>query len=171
MRFRVREELCAACVVQRGRVRIVGTQEADRVRGQEEGLATAGRIAGELRGLRDELRHQMTTGLHREFEALRRDIERANQSDATAKDSAQLGVELERLSGTIQALAEKSDDRSVNMLRLELEQVKAAVDNLAREESVRAVDRRWDDFDRRWTAFEGRFDGDQTHPSDAGIAV
>jgi localization factor PodJL len=145
-------------------------RDIDRVRGQEDSLANAGRIAGELRGLREELRHQMTAGLHREFEALRLDIERANQPDA--KDSAQLGLELERLSGTIQALAEKSDDRSVNMLRLELEQVKAAIDTLARDESVRAVDRRWDDFDRRWTAFEGRFDADQPQPSDvAGIAM
>ncbi|WP_292238182.1 hypothetical protein, partial [Mesorhizobium sp.] len=76
--------------------------------------------------------------------------------------------EFERLSGAIHTLAEKSDDRSVNLLRLELEQVKAALDTLAREESVRAVDqsvqavdRRWDDFDRRWSAFEDRVDADQ----------
>ncbi|RWE99745.1 peptidoglycan-binding protein, partial [Mesorhizobium sp.] len=67
----------------------------------------------------------------------------------------------------IQTLAEKSDDRSVNMLRLELEQVKAALDTLAREESVQAVGRRWDDFDRRWTAFEDRVDADQRKRSDA----
>ncbi|RWI40750.1 MAG: peptidoglycan-binding protein [Mesorhizobium sp.] len=149
-------------------------RDIDRVRGQEDGVAVVGKIAGELRGLREELRHQMTAGLQREFEALRKDIERAFQASAQpggqsggGKGSAELGVEFERLSGAIQTLAEKSDDRSVNMLRLELEQVKAALDTLAREESVQAVGRRWDDFDRRWTAFEDRVDADQRERSDA----
>ncbi|MER8481002.1 peptidoglycan-binding protein [Mesorhizobium sp. M1322] len=149
-------------------------RDIDRVRGQEDGVAVVGKIAGELRGLREELRHQMTAGLQREFEALRKDIERAFQASAQpggqsggGKGSAELGVEFERLSGAIQTLAEKSDDRSVNMLRLELEQVKAALDTLAREESVQAVGRRWDDFDRRWTAFEDRVDANQRERSDA----
>ncbi|RVD63459.1 peptidoglycan-binding protein [Mesorhizobium sp. M7A.F.Ca.ET.027.03.2.1] len=145
-------------------------RDIDRVRGQEDGVAMVGKIAGELRGMREELRHQMTAGLQREFEALRKDIEGAFQSGArpgaSAKGSAELGLEFERLSGAIQTLAEKSDDRSVNMLRLELEQVKAALETLAREESVQKVDRRWDDFDRRWTAFEDRVDADQRKRSD-----
>ncbi|MER9231923.1 peptidoglycan-binding protein [Mesorhizobium sp. M0622] len=142
-------------------------RDIDRVRGQEDGVALAGKIAGELRGLREELRQQMTSGLQSEFDALRKNIERAFQSNGGGKRSAELGVEFERLSGAIQTLAEKSDDRSVNMLRLELEQVKAALDTLAREESVQAVGRRWDDFDRRWSAFEDRVDADQRKRSDA----
>ena len=55
------------------------------------------------------------------------------------------------------------------MLRLELEQVKAALDTLAREESVQAVDRRWDDFDRRWSAFEDRVDADQRKRSERPV--
>ncbi|CCV14748.1 peptidoglycan-binding protein [Mesorhizobium sp. STM 4661] len=151
-------------------------RDIDRVRGQEDGVAVVGKIAGELRGLREELRHQMTAGLQREFDQLRKDIERAFQASAqpggAGKGSAELGVEFERLSGAIQTLAEKSDDRSVNMLRLELEQVKAALDTLAREESVQAVGRRWDEFDRRWSAFEDRVDADQQKRSDApGLAM
>ncbi|MER9891264.1 peptidoglycan-binding protein [Mesorhizobium sp. M0119] len=142
-------------------------RDIDRVRGQEDGVALAGKIAGELRGLREELRQQMTSGLQREFEVLRKNVERAFQSNGGGKGSAELGVEFERLSGAIQTLAEKSDDRSVNMLRLELEQVKAALDTLAREESVQAVGRRWDDFDRRWNAFEDRVEADQRKRSDA----
>ncbi|MBZ9992519.1 peptidoglycan-binding protein [Mesorhizobium sp. BH1-1-4] len=145
-------------------------RDIDRVRGQEDSVAMVGKIAGELRGMREELRHQVTSGLQREFDALRKDIDRAFQSNAksgaTGKGSAELGVEFERLSGAIKSLSEKSDDRSVNLLRLELEQVKAALDTLAREESVQKVDRRWDDFDRRWTAFEDRVDADQRKRSD-----
>src|SRR5918995_5404530 len=40
-------------------------RDIDRVRGQEDGVAVVGKIAGELRGLREELRHQMTAGLQR----------------------------------------------------------------------------------------------------------
>ncbi|CDX36572.1 Peptidoglycan-binding domain 1 protein [Mesorhizobium plurifarium] len=143
-------------------------RDIDRVRGQEDSVAMVGKIAVELRGLREELRHQMTAGLQREFEAFRQDIDRAMQANSQRgangtldKSSAELGLEFERLSGAIQSLAEKSDDRSVNLLRLELEQVKGALDTLAREESVQKVDRRWDDFDRRWSAFEDRVDADQ----------
>ncbi|MDG4873928.1 peptidoglycan-binding protein [Mesorhizobium sp. WSM4935] len=143
-------------------------RDIDRVRGQEDSVAMVGKIAVELRGLREELRHQMTAGLQREFEAFRQDIDRAMRANSQRgangvpdKSSAELGLEFERLSGAIQALAEKSDDRSVNLLRLELEQVKGALDTLAREESVQKVDRRWDDFDRRWSAFEDRVDADQ----------
>ncbi|TGS11032.1 peptidoglycan-binding protein [Mesorhizobium sp. M2E.F.Ca.ET.209.01.1.1] len=141
-------------------------RDIDRVRGQEDSVAMVGKIAVELRGLREELRHQMTAGLQREFEAFRQDIDRALQANSQRgampdKSSAELGLEFERLSGAIQSLAEKSDDRSVNLLRLELEQVKGALDTLAREESVQKVDRRWDDFDRRWSAFEDRIDADQ----------
>ncbi|MDX8532643.1 peptidoglycan-binding protein [Mesorhizobium sp. VK25A] len=143
-------------------------RDIDRVRGQEDSVAMVGKIAVELRGLREELRHQMTAGLQREFEAFRQDIDRAMQANSQRgangmpdKSSAELGLEFERLSGAIQTLAEKSDDRSVNLLRLELEQVKGALDTLAREESVQRVDRRWDDFDRRWSAFEDRVDADQ----------
>ncbi|MDX8526162.1 peptidoglycan-binding protein [Mesorhizobium sp. MSK_1335] len=143
-------------------------RDIDRVRGQEDSVAMVGKIAVELRGLREELRHQMAAGLQREFEAFRQDIDRAMQANSQRganglpdKSSAELGLEFERLSGAIETLAEKSDDRSVNLLRLELEQVKGALDTLAREESVQKVDRRWDDFDRRWSAFEDRVDADQ----------
>ena len=147
-------------------------RDIDRVRGQEDGVAAVGKIAGELRGLREELRHQMTAGIHREFEALRADITRAAKSGPSARDSAELGLEFERLSGSIQMLADKSDDKNINMLRLELEQVKAALDVLAREESVQAVDRRFDDFDRRWSAFEDRVDADARNRSDGpGLAM
>ncbi len=138
-------------------------RDIERMRGQEDGVAMVSKIAGELRGLREELRQQMSqqvsSGLQREFQALRKDIQRAAQEAPSSRDSAELGLEFERLSGAIRGLAEKSDDKGVHLLRLELEQVRNAMDTLAREESVQAVDRRWQEFDQRWSAFENRFDG------------
>ena len=100
----------------------------------------------------------MTTGLAREFDALRKDIQRAYASPLTAKNGVELSAEFERLSGAIQSLSEKTDDKNIKLLRLELEQVRGALDTLAREDTVRSVDRRWDDFDARFSKFEDRFD-------------
>ena len=133
-------------------------REYDRVRVQEDSIAAVGKIAGELKNLREDLRHQMTTGLAREFDALRKDIQRAYASPLTAKNGVELSAEFERLSGAIKALSEQTDEKSMKLLRIELEQVRAALNSLAREDTVRSVDRRWGDFDARFSKFEDRFD-------------
>ncbi|MEP9370623.1 peptidoglycan-binding protein [Mesorhizobium sp. KR1-2] len=145
-------------------------RDLDRVRTQEDGVAAFGKIAAELNALREDLRQQVATNMRREFETMRRDIERVGQSDAT-RDEHELALEFERLSGAIHALSERADDKSLNLLRLELEQVKGALDTLAREETVRSIDRRWDDFDRRWTDFEGRVASAQTQDDPAISAL
>lgn len=147
-------------------------RDIDRVRGQEDSIASVGKIASELSSLRDELRHQMTAGIHREFESLRSDIGRAYKAGPSFKENTELGREFERLSGAIQTLTERGDERSINMLRLELEQVRSALDMLAREESVQSVDRRFEDFDKRWSAFASRVDADTRSSVDGpGIAM
>lgn len=147
-------------------------RDIDRARGQEDGVAAVGKIAGELRALREEMRHQMSTGLQREFDLLRKDIDRASQAGAAGGQAVELGLELERLSGAIHSLAERSDDKSVNTLRLELEQVRRSLGELAREETVLSVDRRWDDFDRRWVEFSDRMSADvRQRPEDPALAA
>ncbi|MBU2147220.1 MAG: SEL1-like repeat protein [Alphaproteobacteria bacterium] len=128
-------------------------RDIERVRSQEDGVAAFGKISEEIKGLREELRNQVTSGVRREFETLRQEIERAAAA-GSGRALAQLGQDVERLSGTVQSLAERSDDKNVNMLRLEIEQMRDALDMVAREETVRSVDRRWDDFDRRFSDFQ-----------------
>ncbi len=129
-------------------------RDIERMRKDEDGVAAFGKIAGELKGLREELRHQMASSLRREFDTLRKDFQQSHASGGKA--ASKLGLDLERLEGTIQSLGDRTDDRSINMLRLEIEQMKAALDTLAREETVRSVDRRWDAFDQRFNDFEHR---------------
>ncbi|TKT74235.1 peptidoglycan-binding protein [Aquamicrobium sp. LC103] len=123
---------------------------------QADPRASAARSASEVSALRDELRQQMSTGLRREFAALKADIERAFATPRAEPQAAELSAEFERLSGMIRQLAERTDDRQINLLRLEMEQVKNALGKLAREETLQSVDRRWDEFDQRWSAFEDR---------------
>lgn len=146
-------------------------RDIDRVRGQEEGVAAVGRIASELKGLREEVRHQMTAGLRREFDALRDDIEHAYRVSPSSSESAALGAEFDRLSRAIHSLDERSDDRGLNMLRLELEQVRNSLDSLAREETERSNDDRWEEFDRRWSQIEDRFAGHATKDDPALAAL
>lgn len=135
-------------------------RDLDRIRGQEEGVASAGRIAAEIKSLRDDLRHQMTSNMQSQFDALRHELERAlsSTSNTTSRVGSELASEIERISGAINHMAERGDDRNLNLLRQEIDQVKRALDKLAREDSVKNVDRRWDEFDRRWDEFERRSD-------------
>ncbi|MCV0395878.1 MAG: peptidoglycan-binding protein [Rhizobiaceae bacterium] len=106
-------------------------------------------ITSEIKALRAELRHQMGTGLKHEFQSLRQEMGRTE-----AEQIRHISGELERINRAVSSLGSGGDPRMVEMLRAELNQIKAALGELAREDSVKAVDRRWDEFDRRWNAFE-----------------
>ncbi|MDI6025436.1 peptidoglycan-binding protein [Corticibacterium sp. UT-5YL-CI-8] len=121
-------------------------REIERLRGQEAGLVSIGKIAGELSGMREELNTQVRADLSREFEQLREDIETRYVVNDHGKDAHELATEFERLSASIRTLADKSDDRHINLLRLELEQVRSMLEGVAREESVKALDKRVDRF-------------------------
>ena len=133
-------------------------RDMDTSRRQEEGLSSIGRIAGELKAMREELRQQMGTGLRREFDSLRGDLQRVAQV-ARSGQGSELSAEFDRLSDAVRQLSERSDDKSVNMLRLEVNQLKDALETLAREDTVRSADRRWDEFDRKWNQLETRLAG------------
>ena len=144
-------------------------RDLERVRVQEDGVSAFSTIAGELRSLRDELNQQLK--LRAEMEAQRKPGGRAEPAGA-ARNAGMIGADFERLSGAIQSLAEKADDRSVNKLRLEIEQVKAGLQTLAREETLLSVDRRFDAFDRRFEQFAEQItDVRQETPGPELIAV
>jgi localization factor PodJL len=121
-------------------------------RSREEEFASVSQIATELRSLREEIRSQGGPGVGREIAALRRDLERNRTPGGGADQAVALAGELERLSGMIERLAARGDDRGVQMLRREIDDIKAALGQLAREETVRSVGERWEDLDRRWDA-------------------
>ncbi len=139
-------------------------RDFERAREQDEGVAAVSRIATELRDLREEMRNEMNTGLHREFESLRDDIERAYASASNGSNSLELRRELDRISRAVQSLAEKNDDKGINLLRLEMEEVKQAIGSLAREDTLRSVDNHWNEFGRRWDAFEERVASQPAQP-------
>ncbi|MGE3366866.1 MAG: peptidoglycan-binding protein [Rhizobiaceae bacterium] len=112
----------------------------------------ATRVAQELEAMRQEMRDQLV--------ATRRDLAQREQApglgDAYVGEISEIRGEIERLTDTIQLLNQRSDERPLNVLRLELEQARAAIESLAREDTVRSIGLRWDDFERRIAAFEDR---------------
>jgi len=141
-------------------------------RRQEQSVASMSQIASELQSMRDELRAQMNMGLQREFKTLRTDIERLYGAAASGLQGVDLTGELERLSDAIGSLAARSDDRSVALLRDELDHVKSAISQLAREDTMLSVERHWRDFDRRFGEFEERLSsGHHGGGSDPAIAA
>ncbi|WP_048648280.1 peptidoglycan-binding protein [Nitratireductor soli] len=134
--------------------------ELERARRQEHEVASIGGIAGELKALREELRDAMRAGMSGEFDMLRRELASILADVPNSALNGELVVEFERLSDAIAHLAERSDDKNVKMLRLEMQELKSSIASLAREETLRAVDQRWDTFDNRWTAFEDRMSAD-----------
>jgi localization factor PodJL len=135
----------------------------ERVRAQEEAVEATGRIASELAVLRDDLRTQMNTGMRREFERLRQELgDIIVQAQENGRSDAFIS-ELERLSDAVTGLGPRGDERTINMLRLEVEQLRSALDDLAKEETVRSVDRHWSKMDHRLDEFAERFER-QDHP-------
>src|SRR5690606_6969176 len=114
-------------------------REIDQTRQQDQQLAPIGGLAAELKTLRGDMRAAMNSELRREFEGLRREVTRVASAVPPSPLASELNAELERLSEAIGRLAERSDDRTAKMLRLELEQVKATLAELAREETVRSL--------------------------------
>ena len=139
-------------------------RDIDRVRGQEDSVASVGKIAGELKGLRDDLRQQMTTGLQREFETLRKRYRAAPMRPSAhgGRSAPNSAPSSSGFPAPCTTLSERSDDRE--------RQPAAAGDRTGEgarstrwraKRRVQSVDRRWDDFDRRWTDFEDRVDARQ----------
>ncbi|MCG6113844.1 MAG: peptidoglycan-binding protein [Mesorhizobium sp.] len=121
-------------------------------RSREEEFASVSQIANDLQSLRDEVRSQGGSGMGQEIAALRRDLERNRSERGTDHQAIALAGELERLSGMIERMEKRGDDRGVQMLRREIDEIKGALGHLAREDTVRSVGERWEDLDRRWDA-------------------
>ncbi|WP_265516403.1 peptidoglycan-binding protein [Nitratireductor luteus] len=137
------------------------TRELEKARRQEDHFTSIEDIAAELKALREDMRGAMDTGIRQQLDELRHELARVTATASASPLDTELNAELERLSESIALLAERSDDKGTKLLRLELEQVKAAIASLAREESVKSLDRRWDAFEDRVAS------GLQRHPDPA----
>jgi localization factor PodJL len=80
---------------------------------------------------------------------LAHDIERARHEEESFHGLSAVSAEINRLRADIRGLAERPADRSGELLRRELEELKRHVATLAREDTLRSVGRSWEQFEQR----------------------
>lgn len=144
-------------------------RDIERLRAQEDAMATSSRIASELAALREDLKTQVNSGLRSQFNQLKMELEEVIERAQENGRSGAFIAELERLSEAVAAHGPRGDERSINMLRLEIEQLRTAMDALAKEQTVRSVDERWSQMDRRFEEFEARFDQAPASPDSRAL--
>ncbi len=105
-----------------------------------------GDIAKALLGLREELKRDISDGLSREMATLRaemRDI-RANAGDDDV--AASLRYDMEQLASSINALSTHASPADAETLRVEFDELRAMIDGLARQDTIRGVEEKLSRF-------------------------
>ncbi len=141
-------------------------QAGDRASARSEGYASIHRISDELRALRNDLQRELNSGIKKEFESLRDLLASMYAEAGSSRAGSALMPELDRIADAVETLSARGDHGDVRELRAEIEILKGAINDLAREDSVQSLKTRWTDFDRRWDTIENSLhrnsDFDQT---------
>lgn len=111
-------------------------------------------IAEALVGLRQDLKRDITDGLTREMNSLRseiRGIKAQAQDHSFAED---VRGDMQRLSDSIQQLGRQASPAQADALRGDFDELRAMIDGLAREDSMRRMENRWNGVEDRLIAFD-----------------
>ncbi|KOF19801.1 peptidoglycan-binding protein [Ensifer adhaerens] len=111
-------------------------------------------IAEALVGLRQDLKRDITDGLTREMNSLRaeiRGIKAQAQDHSFAED---VRGDMQRLADSIQQLGRQASPAQADALRSDFDDLRAMIDGLAREDSVRRMESRWNGVEDRLIAFD-----------------
>ncbi|APG83319.1 peptidoglycan-binding protein [Sinorhizobium americanum CCGM7] len=117
--------------------------------------SAAADIAEALVGLRQDLKRDISDGLAREMHALRSEI-RGIKAEASEDRSyaADIRTDLQRLADSINQLGRQAPSAQVDALRVEFDDLRAMIDGLAREDSMRRMESRWNGVEDRLNAFD-----------------
>ncbi|OCP05082.1 MULTISPECIES: peptidoglycan-binding protein [unclassified Ensifer] len=111
-------------------------------------------IAEALVGLRQDLKRDITDGLTREMNSLRseiRGIKAQAQDHSFAED---VRGDMQRLADSIQHLGRQASPAQADALRGDFDELRAMIDGLAREDSMRRMENRWNGVEDRLIAFD-----------------
>ncbi|WEX77905.1 peptidoglycan-binding protein [Sinorhizobium numidicum] len=116
--------------------------------------SAAGDIAEALVGLRQELKRDISDGLVREMSALRSEI-RGIKAEARDHGFAEdIRGDMQRLAESIHQLSRQASPAQTDALRVEFDDLRAMIDGLAREDSMRRMENRWNGVEDRLNAFD-----------------
>ncbi|ACP23970.1 hypothetical protein contains peptidoglycan binding domain [Sinorhizobium fredii NGR234] len=112
-------------------------------------------IAEALVGLRQDLKRDISDGFAREMHALRSEI-RGIKAEASEDRgyAADIRADLQRLADNINQLGRQAPSAQADALRVEFDDLRAMIDGLAREDSMRRMESRWSGVEDRLNAFD-----------------
>ncbi|EJZ22400.1 peptidoglycan-binding protein [Rhizobium sp. Pop5] len=122
--------------------------------GFRAGDDTMTEIAQALVNLRQDLKRDISEGVTREMNALRAELReiKANAGDGRFADD--IRADMGRLAQSITQLTGRSDGPEAAGLRQDFEELRSLMDGLAREDSLRHMENRWDGFESRLAALD-----------------
>ncbi|MBB3999311.1 peptidoglycan-binding protein [Aureimonas pseudogalii] len=124
--------------------------EVEQLQMQSATLTMVKDLASELTALRADIVAQTAPDLSPRLEELRHSFSDLKTMIAERQGADRIGAEIfEIMEALTELTVGTADQTSIDALRTELDSVATMVGQLAREESVEAVQRRWDDFESR----------------------
>ncbi|MBB3592589.1 localization factor PodJL [Rhizobium sp. BK529] len=106
-------------------------------------------IAQALVNLRQDLKRDISEGVTREMNALRGELREIKASAQDRHFADDIRADMGRLSQSIAQLTSRSAGPEATGLRNEFEELRSLMDGLAREDSVRHMEQRWDNVENR----------------------
>ncbi|TCU26450.1 localization factor PodJL [Rhizobium azibense] len=111
-------------------------------------------IAQALVNLRQDLKRDISDGVAREMDALRTELREIKTSAQDPHFADDIRQDMGRLAQSINQLSSRSAGPEAADLRSEFEELRSLMDGLAREDSIRHMERRWDGFETQLHALD-----------------
>ncbi|MFP3542908.1 peptidoglycan-binding protein [Rhizobium sp. SIMBA_035] len=111
-------------------------------------------IAQALVNLRQDLKRDISEGVTREMSALRSELRDLKSSAQDRRFADDIREDMGRLAESIDQLSHRSAGPEAAGLRSEFDELRSLMDGLAREDSVRHMESRWDGFENQLHALD-----------------
>lgn len=106
-----------------------------------------------LNSLKIDLRNDLSESLSREMQSLRNEIKALRNTAETQRPTADLTAEIAHLQASVERLG-TSRSPEADRLRMDIEDLRMAVDQMAREDSLVRIERRWDNVEDRLSSID-----------------
>ncbi|NKL53130.1 peptidoglycan-binding protein [Rhizobium leguminosarum] len=111
-------------------------------------------IAQALVNLRQDLKRDISEGVTREMNALRTELREIKTNAGDGRFADDMRADMGRLAQSITQLTGRSAAPEATGLREDFEELRSLMDGLAREDSLRHMENRWDGFEHRLAALD-----------------
>ncbi|MCA2412396.1 SEL1-like repeat protein [Rhizobium leguminosarum bv. viciae 248] len=111
-------------------------------------------IAQALVNLRQDLKRDISEGVTREMNALRAELREIKTNAGDGRFADDIRADMGRLAQSITQLTGRSAAPEAAGLREDFEELRSLMDGLAREDSLRHLENRWDGFENRLAALD-----------------